>query len=407
MLKEKLSLNEYLIKQNDTKCTEQTLSCLFRAILEPVLESSNESENSDIIFKITNRELFTGLLTRLEFSDKEYYDLRENEPENYSFEEIDFLLVLNTNFSSLLAWKHNEEEEVCYYNFTNTEDIKSIVDIVDCNSENDFSYLVKKYNFTNYQNSLVNSCINKLLAALSTNTNCGKQDLIEENSIEDLNTKIETLTKKSRYISHEIKNQLSICDLYSGIIKKYCEKNDIQKDTIDNAVNCIDKSIHIANDTLVQLKTINTKELALYDVKELINSAVNLSKVYIQNRDIKLVVENNIEEEIFVDENLFMSVIINLVKNACEAFNGSETGKSKKIKISTKVENDEVKIQVSNNAGAIPKPDELFQEGKTTKINGNGLGLVICKQSVEEQCGQLNLIKTDEESTVFEIKFCL
>jgi len=196
MLKEKLSLNEYLIKQSETKCTEQTLSCLFRAILEPVLESSNESENSDIIFKITNRDSFTGLLTRLEFSDKEYYDFRENEPENYSFEEIDFLLVLNTNFSSLLAWKYNEEGEVCYYNFTNTEDIKSIVDIVDCNSENDFSYLGKKYNFTNYQNSLVNSCINKLLAALSTNTNCGGQDLIEENSIEDLNTKIETLTKK-------------------------------------------------------------------------------------------------------------------------------------------------------------------------------------------------------------------
>ena len=30
-----------------------------------------------------------------------------------------------------------------------------------------------------------------------------------------------------REVAHEIKNQLSICDLYGEIIRKYCEKNGI------------------------------------------------------------------------------------------------------------------------------------------------------------------------------------
>src|SRR5574344_822476 len=407
MLKEKISLNEYLIKQESTNCTEQTLSCLFRAVLEPVLEVSEEDENSDIIYRITNKDIFTGLLTRLEFSDKTYYDINSEEEENTSFNDIDFLLVLNNNFASFLAWKYDENNSICYYNFTNTQDVKKLVEIVYDNCEKDFSYLNTKYNLDSFKNSLVNSCINKLLMAISNTSVEVHQDLIEENSIEDLNKKIDTLTTKSRYISHEIKNQLSICDLYSGIIKKYCERNEIKEKTINNALNCIDRSIEISNNNLLQLKTINTKELKLYKVSDLINSATELSKVYTQNRNIDLKIENKTDEEIFVDKNLFTSVIINLVKNACEAFDTSEKTKGRKITISTKEENDNVKIQIINNAGAIKNPENLFQEGKTTKQNGSGLGLVICKQNVEEQCGQLNLTKSDEDSTIFELKFCL
>ena len=138
----------------------------------------------------------------------------------------------------------------------------------------------------------------------------------------------------------------------------------------------------------------------------MINTASDLSKAYLENRNIKLVLDNNIEEEIFVDEILFISTIVNLVKNACEAFDEFEE-KNNWIKISTKIENDNVVIQVSNNAKAISEPEKIFEEGVTTKSTGSGLGLYICKQNTEEQCGQLNLVKSDNESTVFELRFCL
>ena len=114
-----------------------------------------------------------------------------------------------------------------------------------------------------------------------------------------------------------------------------------------------------------------------------------------------------VDSDDFVDETMFLSTVINLIKNACEAFNDCEQDREKLIKISSRIENDNVVIQVMNNAKPIAEPEKIFEEGMTTKASGSGLGLYICKKNTEDQCGQLNLVKSDENSTVFELRFCL
>ena len=47
--------------------------------------------------------------------------------------------------------------------------------------------------------------------------------------------------------------------------------------------------------------------------------------------------------------------------------------------------------------------EKIFKEGFTTKVTGSGLGLYICKKSLEEQFAQLKLKKSDENLTEFEI----
>lgn len=402
MIKQTNSLDEYLLKQAViNSSSEQGLSCLFRAFLEPVLEMNADGIESDVVLKVTNRDLFTGLLTRLEFSEIQYVDYGEDIRGRENLEETDFLLVAASDFISFLSWKLTDDG-IKYCSFSNSKEINKIIDLLDENTETDLSYLKSKYHTDKLCGSLTNSCISKL-ASMLENVTPAAGDVIDN---EDLSEKINYLTKKARYISHEIKNQLSICDLYSGIIKRYCENNEINDKTINNAAVCIDKSVKIAGNTLAQLKTLNSKELKLYKTDKLIDTAIELSKAYLENRNIKLVVDNKTDEEIFVDETLFISTIINLVKNACEAFDDFE-GKNNRIKISTKIENDSVIIQIMNNAKPITEPEKIFTEGMTTKSTGSGLGLYICKQNTEDQCGQLNLIKSDEDSTIFELKFCL
>lgn len=100
------------------------------------------------------------------------------------------------------------------------------------------------------------------------------------------------------------------------------------------------------------------------------------------------------------DENKLLAVLINLVKNAVESI--EEKGD---IVVSTQIEEENAKIIVSNNGKPITKDlqEKIFQEGFTTKASGSGLGLVICKKTLEEQFAQLKLRKSDEESTEFEI----
>ena len=49
---------------------------------------------------------------------------------------------------------------------------------------------------------------------------------------------------------------------------------------------------------------------------------------------------------------------------------------------------------------------KIFEEGFTTKkeTEGSGLGLRIAKSSMNKMNGDLRLIKSDEKSTIFEIK---
>ncbi len=402
MIKNTNSLDEYLLKQSvSNTATEQGISSIFRAILEPVLEINSDGQESDVIFKVTNRDMFTGLLTRLEFSDINFVDYGNDVKGKEQLDETDFLLVMTSDFMSFFAWKFTGNEFL-YTCFTNSSEINTIIELLDENSDKDFSYLKEKYNTSKLAKNLTNACINKLSAMLA-NSNPVNTDVIDN---EDLSEKINSITRKARYISHEIKNQLSICDLYSGIIKKFCEYNDINEKTINNAVDCIDKSVKIAGYTLTQLKTLNTKELKLYKTNKLIDIAVSLAKAYLENRNIEFIVNNNVEEEIFVDQTLFVSTIINLIKNACEAFDDTQE-KGNKIEVLTKVENDTVLIDIINNAKPIPNPEKIFEEGMTTKPTGSGLGLFICKKYTEEQCGQIQLLKSDEDSTIFELRFCL
>ena len=76
----------------------------------------------------------------------------------------------------------------------------------------------------------------------------------------------ELLKAQTRCISHEIRNHLSICDLYSQIIKKNIENSEIKNDAIENALNCIQKSIKIISNSLLDLKSLHNFTPAYLDL---------------------------------------------------------------------------------------------------------------------------------------------
>ena len=213
-------------------------------------------------------------------------------------------------------------------------------------------------------------------------------------------------TDSARAVAHEIKNQLSICDLYTEIIRKYCKKNDIEADTIENALNCLNRAVKIASNSLVALKATDGLDLKQHNLKSIIDNAVDLTKVYFECKNINYEIENYVDKEILVDENNFIAVLINLVKNAVEAF-GENVGDGKYIKIKTEEDGESAIIRIRNNAERITQPDMIFEEGFTTKKTGSGLGLSICKKSIEEQAGLLKLAHSGDDYTEFVIKIGL
>ena len=95
------------------------------------------------------------------------------------------------------------------------------------------------------------------------------------------------------------------------------------------------------------------------------------------------------------------SVLLNLIYNAIDAI--EDHGRIT-LKIATKEKNC-VKLVVKDSGSGIDEKNisQIFEDGFTTKIEGNGLGLGICKKLMKEQYGDLRLAKTGSEGTEFEV----
>ena len=212
---------------------------------------------------------------------------------------------------------------------------------------------------------------------------------------------MEYQTDKIRHISHEIKNQLSICDLYTEVLKKYFNKNGIEDETITRAINSIQRAVQLAGNSLLELKSCDTTDIKPYKVSDLLNEALDLAKIYGVSKCIKFNLNIDNDVEIMADKNKFESVVINVIKNACEAFD--ESAEDKKISVTAKTEKGKVYVTISNNAKPIENSDKIFEEGYTTKSNGNGFGLAICKKMIEDMSGEFELVKSDNASTDFRI----
>ena len=208
------------------------------------------------------------------------------------------------------------------------------------------------------------------------------------------------IKEQSRCIAHEMRNHISICELYTQIIKKNLEKEGIQNTSLNNALNCINKSLKIMSNSLLDLKSLDNFNFKKVNIKKVLEEGIKLATAYISDKKIKITSNINIDAEVFIDENKFLACIVNIIKNAIEAIK-----KEGKINISLEIEGNYIHIKISNDGEPISqeKQKSIFEEGFTTKPTGSGLGLHICANNLKAQNATLKLTKSTTEITEFEI----
>jgi two-component system sensor kinase FixL len=104
---------------------------------------------------------------------------------------------------------------------------------------------------------------------------------------------------------------------------------------------------------------------------------------------------------VLVDRIQIQQVLINLMRNAVEAMASSAR---RELEVKTSLRDDEtVEIAVSDGSpGLSPEvADHLFEPFISTKRNGMGLGLSICRSIVEAHGGELWICPDPSGGTVF------
>lgn len=399
-------LKELIEAQENRFLSKEALRSVVRGILEPLLDKPEEGV---VLHRIVDKEGIIGLIKRLEFSEVEALDFTDGS-ENLRekvWANTEFICVLTHRFVAILLWDNNTDDKnlVRYYSIYNSKLQNEALDIINRNSILDLRPYQEKFKPDRRDNRLLNASIRRLIENLDENSKDAVLGFAE------VNTAKNEYTIGTREVAHEVKNQLSICDLYTEIIDKYCAKNGIEEEAISNAVKSIKRALRMANNSLISLKSSDTVELKPLNLKELIFGLQDLTKVYFECKNIEYIVENEVEANILCDENKLTGVLINLVKNAVEAFGFVEENdvqeNGKYIKIKSSEEDGFALISVSNNAGEINEPERIFEKGFTTKTGGSGLGLGISRKSMEEQMGGLSLAHTGADYTEFIVKIGL
>ena len=231
------------------------------------------------------------------------------------------------------------------------------------------------------------------------------------------NGKVDAWIKLARTLSHEIMNNIAPITTLSQVISNYYIKNNKTIDTADLDSKTI-------NNTLKGLKVIEERSLGLMhfvdnyrkftklpvpkltpvNLSDLIENSLVAAGTFPKFDTIEL--EKSIPENLLVitDENLLSQVIINLLKNACEAliFHNTE---NPKINIGLRQLNNTTRIEITNNGPHIPPEirEQIFVPFFTTKDDGSGIGLSLSKQIMLKMNGDVLLNSMKEKSTTFTI----
>ncbi len=210
----------------------------------------------------------------------------------------------------------------------------------------------------------------------------------------------EIIKLQARCVSHEIRNHVSICEMYLEILRKNIERDKYKNSAVENAVECIKKSLKIIGNSLLDLKSINNLTPQNHDFKFLVEEGVRLSQAYLIGKNITInhFVKNT--ATIYVDDNKFLACVVNIIKNGIEAINVKG-----EINIIGEIKDNQAHLRISNNGKMISKEKqkEIFIQGYTTKATGSGLGLHICKSNLKAQNATLKLNKSTKSLTEFEI----
>jgi len=209
-------------------------------------------------------------------------------------------------------------------------------------------------------------------------------------------------------IAHQWKQPLGVISLVSSNISIKLDMGmKIDNDELNKCTSTIETQTKHLIETIDEFRQFfrdnNKKEL--HNISSMLQFVTNLLK--------STLIKNNIILKIKCDDSLmldivsveFKHIIINLINNSIDAFCENNI-LNREISINVTKENNDIIIEVVDNAGGIDKKiiNNIFNFNVTTKKKGTGVGLYLVKQIIEKNSATID-VSNYKNGTKFYIRF--
>jgi two-component system, NtrC family, sensor kinase len=209
-----------------------------------------------------------------------------------------------------------------------------------------------------------------------------------------------TMGQMAAHLSHEIRNPIGSISLLSSTLKKRVKEENIP------IVEEIQKSVYrierIIKATLMFSKGVQTNKSKVHwsKLKESIHMAMGY---YSYSKDITCSFPEN-DFTMNADQDLLEMLFSNFIANAIDAIE-LDDNESGEVEVVYEADAKFHKFYIYDTGIPIEDEKGLFEAFNSTKVKGNGLGLVLSRQIAEAHDGYVKLIQGDRKG--FEIAFAL
>lgn len=203
-------------------------------------------------------------------------------------------------------------------------------------------------------------------------------------------------------ISHELQQPLHSMAMYAGILDTIAERSE----------GADAESIRIYSGKVVQLTQQNaavirrlqnfvrrgTSNRERVNMRQLILDAVELTNVELQRRKVRVETDLAAADcKLSVDPVQIQQVLVNLLKNACDAMSDvSRDGR--RISLAAERQEGMLQVHVRDFGAGLRRIDSerLFDTFYSTKVDGLGMGLAISRSIMEDHDGRVGLTENSD-----------
>ena len=266
---------------------------------------------------------------------------------------------------------------------TRRKDIKKVAYMMDALEDGEL-------NFRFRDNSRFNRTLNRIRTIFEKQRQAHEQD---------------SWTKLIRVLTHEIMNTVSpIASLSDAMAKSVDENGRSELDIKAGLETISDSSKNLIGfvQTYRQLSGVAKPVRKALDLQEVMDSVIALNSEFATSLGASCSYSPQEPDlMIYADEGQISQIFINLIKNALQAG-------ARHIGISAGMgRDDEVIVRVANDGEPIPvsAQEQVFIPFYTTKKEGSGIGLALARQIMRNHNGSIELLRSNANETVFELRF--